>query len=299
MKGLPDFIIGGAPKCGTTALWNFLNEMPGICMATMKEPKFFTEIEGQMSTRIHGDGPRTSGNFKKGFDWYAGLFDHVNEGQLLGEASTLYFCNNDAAEKIHRYAPDVKLIFMLRNPIERTYSHYWQEFKLGFDFPDFETMAKIDHPRFRFYVHVSHYKIHLERYFSFFKRANILIIILEDFKKDASKEFERIVSFLGLSKDSIQGINFKKEYNEQVAPNNRRLAKLYTVLQQHSLFRNLPSGIRKHLGKARQRAVKMNTRPILYEKMTEGMQQQLKNIFSDDIAYVQELLNRKNDLWLN
>jgi len=57
MKGLPDFIIGGAPKCGTTALWNFLNEMPGICMATMKEPKFFTEIEGQMSTRIHGDGP--------------------------------------------------------------------------------------------------------------------------------------------------------------------------------------------------------------------------------------------------
>jgi len=299
MKTLPDFIIAGAPKCGTTAIWNFLNEMPEVCMAKMKEPKFFTELEGEMSTKIAGDGPRTSGNFKRGFDWYAGLFDQKNDGQLLGEASTLYFCNADSAEKIHTYAPGVKLVFMLRDPVDRAYSHYWQEYKLGFDFPDFETMANIDHPRYRFYVYVSHYKVHLERYFSLFERKKILIIVLEDFKKDPAKQFGRIASFLDLPTDSVQKIDLTKTFNEQVAPNNRKLARAYTVLQQHPLLQNLPPGIRKYLGKARQRITEMNTKPVEYEKMTKEIRLQLRNLFCKDIEYVQNLLNRGDDLWLN
>jgi hypothetical protein len=295
---LPDFIIGGAPKCGTTALWNFLNNVPDVCMATLKEPKFFTEIKGEMTTKISGDGPRTSGNFSKGFKWYSGLFKNCKPNQLLGEGTTLYFCNTDASEKIHNYIPNAKLIFMLRHPAERAYSHYWQEYKLGFDFPTFETMAETNHPRYRFYVNISHYKQHLERFFSFFKKEQILIVLLEDFRKCPAKEFERVVNFLELSKSSNQNINFKKEYNEQVMPVNRKLAKLYAVIQETSLLKALPSGLRKYLSKIRSKVVSQNSKPLNYTPLSMETRNHLNKIFQDDILYVQNLFNR-DDLWLN
>ena len=74
---IPDFIIAGAPKCGTTALAFFLSEHPGVCISRIKEPRFFTGIKGDMEKTIAGDGPRLSGNYEKGFKWYSSLFENV------------------------------------------------------------------------------------------------------------------------------------------------------------------------------------------------------------------------------
>ena len=65
---IPDFIIAGAPKCGTTALAFFLSEHPNVCISRIKEPRFFTKLKGDMEKTITGDGPRLSGNYEKGFD---------------------------------------------------------------------------------------------------------------------------------------------------------------------------------------------------------------------------------------
>jgi hypothetical protein len=138
---IPDFIIAGAPKCGTTALASFLNEHPGVCMCYIKEPRFFTKMKGDMETTITGDGPRLSGTFDNGYEWYASLFKNALEGQKTGEASTVYFANADSAKLIYDHNPNMKLILMLRHPVKRLYSHYWQEYKLGFNFPSFEQMV--------------------------------------------------------------------------------------------------------------------------------------------------------------
>jgi len=297
MKILPDFIIAGAPKCGTTALWNFLNDLPGVCMAANKEPKFFTEKKGEMETRISGDGPRTSGHFYKGFNWYSSLFRKCYENQLVGEGSTLYFFNDDAAYKIREFCPQVKLIFMLREPVDRIYSHYWQEYKLGFEFPGFSEMVSTNHPRFRFYFETSRYKKHLQRYFSVFMKEQVLIIIMEDFKQNPQVEFRRVLSFLNLPLELSDQMNLRKNYNQQTVPRNRNFAKLMIIIQQSNLGKKVPQRIRPYLGSVRTKLVRMNYKPAIVEKLDDSIRAELRKRLSDDVAYVRELLNRPSDLW--
>ena len=296
MSLLPDFIIAGAPKCGTTALWNFLNELPEVCMAAMKEPKFFTELKGSMETQIKGDGPRTSGNYEKGIEWYSSLFENCKKDQILGEASTLYFCNYDAAEKIHRYVPNVKLIFMLRNPAQRIYSHYRQEYKLGFNFPDFEEMISQNHPRFRFYLDISKYKKHLERFYSLFSESQILILLMDDFRLDPEKEYKKVTDFLGLSFTVNKVPDLRKEYNQQIEPKNRFIARWLTIAQQSKISKLIPQDIRKRLYKIRSNLVALNSTQVIKNKLDDRISFTLLQLLEDDISYVRNLLNRK-ELW--
>ena len=158
---LPTFIIAGAPKCGTTALWNYLNEHPEVCMARIKEPRFFSQMPGELDKKTIGSGPLRSGYFNRGINWYQSLFDSCQQLKARGEASTYYFSAIDSPILIESLIPKVRLIFILRDPVKRLYSHYWQEYKLGLGMPSFEDMVRDNHPRFQYYSYVSSYKINL------------------------------------------------------------------------------------------------------------------------------------------
>lgn len=294
---IPTFIIAGAPKCGTTALWNILNNHPSVCMSEIKEPKFFSEVTGDMTTQINGDGARTPGTFNKGFQWYASLFKNRKPNQITGEASSLYICLDDAAEKIKKYRPDVKLIFILRHPAERTFSHYRQEYKLGFDFPPFEEMITQNHPRYRFYKNVSHYKKHLERFYSIFPKEQMLVLLNEDFRDDAAKETKKIFNFLGL--DSVNAVQHTtKEYNEQVVPKSRLIAKIFTTLQQAKITGILPRSVRSRLYYVRNFFIQINSKKAGKEELETSLHNYLSAIFTEDIQYIRNLLNRQQ-IWSN
>ncbi|MEQ8530676.1 MAG: sulfotransferase domain-containing protein, partial [Imperialibacter sp.] len=128
----PDFIIAGAPKCGTTALYAILNQHPLISMSKVKEPVFFSRTPGVVKSNLAEYGPNLSGRFDYGMSWYSSLFEK-GPNKIFGEASTLYFINDDSPKLIFDHAPKVKFIFMVRDPVERIYSHYWQDMKLGFE----------------------------------------------------------------------------------------------------------------------------------------------------------------------
>lgn len=295
-NSIPSFIIGGAPKSGTTALYNILARHPQVCMSEIKEPKFFSDVKGDMTTKISGDGARTPGTFSKGFEWYQSLFKNYSPGQLTGEASSLYICLDDAAEKIKQHRPDTKIIFILRNPAERTFSHYRQEYKLGFDFPPFEEMIKKEHPRYRFYENVSHYKKHLERFYSFFPKEQILVLLNEDFRDNAMKEMEKIFSFLGLPALSAEDVNASKEYNEQLVPKSRKMARMMTIIQQAKITSILPRGIRSKLFHVRNLFIKMNSQKAGKEDLEPGIRKILDTIFAEDIQYIRNLLQRPS-IW--
>ena len=132
---LPDFIIPGFQKCATTALWKNLNQHPRICMATCptcpggKELNFFSPW-------------RKNTNFNRGFGWYSSHFK--DDGRLWGEASPSYTgIPEKSAAMIRKALPEVKLIFSMRNPVDRAYSalnHYRQIYPESKDwgvwFPD-------------------------------------------------------------------------------------------------------------------------------------------------------------------
>ncbi|MFB2936406.1 sulfotransferase domain-containing protein [Aerosakkonemataceae cyanobacterium BLCC-F154] len=113
VKGQPDFIIIGAQKCGTTSLYQYLIQHPQILPASQKEVHFFDL------------------NFVRGVDWYRQQFQPVSQGLITGEASPYYIFHPLVAERVYKLFPQVKLIALLRNPVERAISHYYHEVRLG------------------------------------------------------------------------------------------------------------------------------------------------------------------------
>jgi len=291
---IPGFLIIGAPKCGTTALWHFLNQHPGVCMSENKEPRFFSRVPGSMEKKITGDGPRLSGTFNRGYKWYASLFKNCKEGQLTGEASTIYFATEDSPGLIHNHDPGIKLILMLRHPVKRLYSHYWQEHKLGFEFPSFGEMVQKNNPRYCYYKKISHYKQNLERYFQFFKREQILILIQEEFNEEPETHLNKVYSFLNIASHSV---NVNDRINEQVTPKHKKLAFLLMYLRFIKVNAIVPGFILERLKKFRTKLIQKNAKPFKYEPLDESLFKQLYQEFVTDIEYIETILGRSIKSW--
>ena len=110
-------MIIGASKCGTTSLWEYLNRHPDVFWTDPKEPMYFNQ----------------ESNYSQGIEWYANLFARAGEKTAIGEATTSYSYaphTADIPQRIHRLLPECKLIYMLRPPVARTYSHYVQELQI-------------------------------------------------------------------------------------------------------------------------------------------------------------------------
>ena len=126
---MPNFLIIGAPKSGTTSLYQYLKQHPQIYLPDKKEPHFFS-FEG----RTQGfNGPGQADFMKKRItkiEDYIKLFENVNDELAIGEASTSYLYIPEAVERIKKYVPEVKIITIIRHPAERAFSDYLQHLSL-------------------------------------------------------------------------------------------------------------------------------------------------------------------------
>jgi hypothetical protein len=203
LGSLPSFIIIGAGKAGTTYLYDRLTEHPLIYRGLVKEPHFFRH------------------NYTKGVAWYRAHFFspewNSNPTAITGEASGGMFYAH-APRRVKAVAPDATLIAILRNPIDRAYSHYLHEVRLGFETLSFERAIACEPERiegemervlnddsyFSFalrhhaYVTKGIYWTALETWFRYFPRDQIYIIKSEDFYTDPRESLRKIVARLGL-----------------------------------------------------------------------------------------------------
>src|SRR5258706_6328567 len=167
---LPDFLIGGAPRAGTTWLYRLLDRHPGVYMArpATPEPKFFP----------------VGGLYQKGVDFYSRTwFADVGGGRLAGEKSTDYPVSAVAAARIARDLPSVKLVFVLRNPVDRAYSNYLWSRMNGLEVETFETALALEEQRERELPD----RLRFTRPFSYFSRglyADLLQPYLDRFPSD-------------------------------------------------------------------------------------------------------------------
>ena len=199
---LPDFIIGGAAKCATTSLHAVLADHEQIGMPPgelhffdaddpVTHANFFIINRGRL---IGYDCDSAEGPL---FAAYAERFRPYQESRFIGEDSTAYLLSSDvAASRIKRMLPDVKLIFMLRDPVSRAYSQYWFMVNQGRATVSFER-ALITYPRL---VLSSTYARHLERYFNLFGRDQVKVILFEDFVRDPKATVDSVTDFLGASR---------------------------------------------------------------------------------------------------
>jgi hypothetical protein len=211
MMKVPDFIIIGAAKCGTTSVYNRLSMHPNVFMTTPKEPGYFSRDDV----------------FVRGERWYRDLFGPACDGQICGEASTLYSlpsCFPNTVSRMYSFCPNAKLIYILRDPVERAYSYYSQlvknyqnvtgDFSVNRSFEeclfpeDYPSRASAgsffsphdmhlkDSPRF--IIEGGMYMANLQDYMKFYRRENILLVRFEDLASNIEHVISRICKFIGV-----------------------------------------------------------------------------------------------------
>ena len=197
--GLPSFIIIGTMKGGTSSLHHYLRKHPKICMSAAKEPNFFI----------------AACNFDKGLNWYRSLFgDHT---KVCGEASPAYSKRHQhpgVPERLYRLVPHVKLIYILRDPIDRIISHYMHNRISG---RERRSMAvAISSRSYRNnYVQTSMYGFQLAAFLPHFSLDRILIATTEDLRDQRVETLRSIFQFIGVEprfKDS----EFDRLFNQTV-----------------------------------------------------------------------------------
>lgn len=181
---MPDFVIIGAMKCATSTLHDQLARVEGVSMSEPKEPNFFSDEL----------------NWAKGIGWYESLFDAMPESDLKGESSTHYtklptypLCVSRMLEHI----PDGKLIYVMRDPIDRIVSHYIHEWSQRV----IEDGCPIDEAieRYPILVEYSRYAMQLSPYVEKWGTDRILPVFFERLMSNSQSEFERVGRFLGIT----------------------------------------------------------------------------------------------------
>lgn len=219
---LPDFIIGGAPKCGTTSLHFILARHPLVGIPDdevhffdaddpVGHPDFLFERRGGLEWY----DPRP--DHPEAMAWYASRFAELSDRPVIGEDSTIYLQSEVAPARIDALLPDVRLVFMLRDPVKRAYSQYWHLVTRGRATCSFET-ALSRHPSI---ILGSTYAPHLGRYLDRFGRDRVRIGLFEDFLADSQGFVDGMTDFLGLPRMPLDsGDNW---FNRTYYPTRPRL----------------------------------------------------------------------------
>ncbi|GAN32649.1 MULTISPECIES: sulfotransferase domain-containing protein [Candidatus Brocadia] len=293
----PEFFIAGAPKCGTTAMQEYLRQHPGIFMPDMKEINHFAD------DLLKQDDP-----FLKR-ERYLSLFEGAGENQLAGEASVYYLFSKNAARNIKSFCPGAKIIIMLRNPVDVLYSRHAQLVYNGAeDILDFEASLAAEEKRrngeliprnIRIEKKLLHREVvkfteQVRRYFDTFGRNHVHVIIYDDFKRDTAMVYRETLRFLHVD------TGFRPDF-KVINPNKRvRNRTLQRFLKTPpSLVRTigkslLPQSFRNVL---LNRLRKLNTHYVSRQPMSPELRRRLQEEFASEVKGLSELLGRDLNHW--
>lgn len=279
MDPLPSFIIAGAQKCGTTSLHRYLAQHRDVYLPAKPQETHFFDLEE---------------NYQRGVSWYLDCFRGNQGNRVIGETSPLYMYLEQVPERIHQLLPNVKLIFLLRNPVDRAYSQYWHERKKGREPLSFEDALASEAERIardfvykRRYSYLSRgrYLVQIERFVRYFPRSQMLFLIFEGFSEGPGACLERCFEFLEVAQDG--GIDCSVRHNPTVTVRSdflRRLAnsRLVSPMPLQRGIRRLESKLNRRVG---------------YAPMSERTRQKLIEHFSDENRSLEAFLGRELDAW--
>jgi hypothetical protein len=302
---MPNFLIIGAAKSGTSALYAYLRQHPQVFASEIKEPGFFA-FEGETGSFA---GPRASEGERQRIgdvERYQALFRDVGDAKAVGEASSLYLYNPRAPSRIRHYVPDVRVIALLRNPVERAYSGYRYSIRDGKEpLSSFEEALAAEPERIAANWHpiwhhqsLGFYALQLRRYHQLFSPGQIRVYIYDKFVVDPVRVVQDICRFLEIDERFTPDVRVR--HNVSGTPRSRFL---HTLLAHPSPLKDafkpfLPTPVRRRLRLARSVIMERN---IIAEgpRMSEETRRSLTRVFRDDILELQELIGEDLSGWLN
>jgi hypothetical protein len=310
----PNFFIVGAAKSGTTSLYHFLDEHPDVYMSPIKEPHFFSKDikceefreDYKQKTIINLDEYFSRKELEKkhiayieNYDDYLKLFRDVKHEKRIGEISNGYLYSQVAAQEIYNSNPTAKIIIILRNPVERAFSHWLMGLKIGLaknkDFfkevlNDYNSLNKgwgISHT----YIELGLYYEQVKRYFDIFPEENIKIFLFEELKNKPLTLMNDLYEFLDLP--ICESINSNKKYNETILPKNR----IFEVFIHNKTLKYFASLIFN-------KSVKNELKKLLYSKEAKPKLSDIERLnlipyFIEDVQKLERLINKDLSHWYN
>jgi Sulfotransferase family len=219
---LPNFLIIGAPKCGTTSLYAYLKQHPQVFMTIPKEPTFFgNEGTDGLFNGPHDEDRAYHSRVITNFTDYHALFDRVTNEKAIGEASIYYLYLPKAPEQIKKYVPNVTMFAVLRNPADRAYSAYLHVVRQARERRSFADSLREEPKRIQqkwnplwHFKAMGFYYEQAKRYFETFGRDQIHIYLYEDLQREPLPLIKQVFEILGVDSAFIPDTStrYKKSY---------------------------------------------------------------------------------------
>ena len=297
---LPNFLIVGAAKAGTTSIHAYLQQHPQVFMCPVKETNFFA-FEGEALNFLGGISKGYLVNFATNISDYRAQFQGVNNEIAIGEACPSYLYIPKAVERIKCYIPDVKIIVILRDPIERAYSHFLHHLRDRLvPYTDFDQALKLESQRIAdnwwwdyHYTQVGLYYQQLTRYFDNFGRQQIKVTLYDDLQADSLAFIQDIWQFIGVEKNFFPDMSAK--HNATGIPRYRALDALIKESNLiKTIYQLLPAKFRQPI------TAKITKSNALWKPpLTPEIRQNLLDLYREDIVKLQDLIQQDLSHWLN
>jgi len=216
MEIWPNFFIVGAAKAGTTSLYAYLKMTSGVYVSPIKEPRYFNSLH--FEALMPKNWMRIKDKSK-----YLKLFRNVKDEKAIGEASTSYLSDQDSAGLIKKTILNARIVIILRDPIQRAFSHYLMFLRNGLEKRSFheliiETISnkKKNLKKYERCVEPSLYSKSVQKYIDTFGNENIKVLIFEEFIKNPKETVKEVLEFLGVN--SGPPTSLEKAYNKYGIP---------------------------------------------------------------------------------
>jgi Sulfotransferase domain len=271
---LPNFLVIGTMKGGTSSLYRYLIHHPQIFMSPVKEPLFF------------------SSEWDRGLEWYERLFDRAGRAVAIGESSTEYSAYPQApgvAKRIAKLLPEVRLVYLVRHPIERMLSEYHDYLVRGVEREPAADRALLGEP---FYCNVSRYAMQIEQYLEYFSRDQLLIVKSEELRTARVQTLRRVYEFLG-----VDG-NFRPKHLEMEFHNTSRRRQRRPVdraLRRIPGYRSVASVAPRSLARLKDRFVTKEAPPR--PTLSDGARREIEDRLRDDVRRLRRYMGDDFDGW--
>ena len=300
---LPNFLIFGVQKAGTTSVYDYLEQHPQVYTSPLKETGFMSRESARRPELLTNEDKTglTRGGRQKivTIERYEALFEQAGDAIALGEASPNYlFAHQQAVPNIQTYVPNAKLIAILRNPVERAYSDYLMSLRqvVGNHKPlteQVKTSGKTSHTLLK-----GLYAEGVQHFLDAFGPEQVKIFLFDDLRKDSAGLMRELYEFIGV--DSSFETNTQKQSQTAEVPKNsavNRLLRTKNPLRAGAakVLRTVVS--EDHRQKLRSRLIAANSQGKEKLPLTLEERQRLEDYYREDILRLQQLLNRDLSHW--
>jgi hypothetical protein len=288
LQHLPTFLVIGAMKAGTTSLYHYLKSHDQIFMPHMKELEFFA----------------LEANWFRGMSWYRRQFRGSGNAVARGEASPIYTqcpTHKGVPERIAAVLPDVRLVYVVRDPIARMRSHYQHLVMTGVEKSPPE-VALLQNP---VYLDSSRYAMQLERYLDHFPREQILIVTSDDLKADRLATVQRVYRFLGVDPTHVPEVLATEFYRtEQRSTYSPAVLYARRLAKRHLLQGKIPTGLvdtmlaHRTSGNGSRATADTSTKSCDQPRVIDSdLRARLADLLRDDVARFRRYLPADFDGW--